>query len=65
MSTKIKNKELIEKIFENNSIDGTDNKMLNGSNTEYKIYKLKDLCPETFDKTDLEKIGDNLWKVDL
>jgi len=38
MSTKIKNKELIEKIFENNSIDGTDNKMVNGSNTEYKIY---------------------------
>lgn len=37
-----------------------DIEIISYTNTEYKIYKLKDLCPETFDKTDLEKIGDNL-----
>ena len=38
MNTKTENKEIMEKVFRSNKIDGMNSKMINGDSTEYTIY---------------------------
>ena len=38
MNTKVENKEIMEKVFKSNKIDGANGKMINGNNTETITY---------------------------
>ena len=53
MNIKTGNKEIIEKVFKNNEIDGTNGKMINGDNTEYNVFQIYNILnPEVTTKNE-------------
>ena len=53
MNIKPKNKEIMEKVFRNNKLDGVNGKMINGDNTETITYNTYNIFyPEVTNKNE-------------